>query len=131
MSARGAIAPALALAATAIALWLSALPAPAANGPSRLLVTGREYNLTLSRPAIARGGAVIQLLNRGEDDHDLRLQRISRSGARRPVARWSVTRPGRVSELSVRLRPGHYRLWCSLSGHRARGMRATLKVSGG
>ena len=131
MSARGAIAPALALAATAVALGLSALPAPAANGPSRLLVTGREYNLTLSRPAIARGGAVIQLLNRGEDDHDLRLQRISRSGARRPVARWSVTRPGRVSELSVRLRPGHYRLWCSLSGHRARGMRATLKVSGG
>jgi hypothetical protein len=96
--------------------------------PSRLLVSGDEFHLTLSRGEIAPGHAIIQLLNRGEDDHDLRLRRITRRpGA--PIARWPVTAPGEVSELSLRLRTGRYRLWCSLPGHRALGMRATLRVS--
>jgi hypothetical protein len=101
--------------------------APAAN-PSRLLVSEDEFHTVLSRAQIPRGRAIVQLLNRGEDDHDLRMRRITtRPGA--PVARWPVTHPGEVSELSLRLSPGRYRLWCSLPGHRALGMRATLRVS--
>jgi hypothetical protein len=101
--------------------------APAAN-PSRLLVSENEFHTVLSTPRVAPGRAIIQLLNRGEDDHDLRLRRIShRSGA--PIARWPLTHPGEVSELSLRLSTGRYRLWCSLPGHRALGMRATLRVS--
>ena len=104
--------------------------APArASAPARLLVSASEYRLTLSRPRIARGGAIVQLLNRGQDDHDLRLRRISsRHGS---IARWSVTRPGRLSQLTLRLSPGRYRLWCSLAGHRRLGMRALLRVGGG
>jgi hypothetical protein len=101
--------------------------APAA-GPSALLVSENEFHTVLSRAQIPPGRTVIQLLNRGEDDHDLRLRRITRrSGA--PVARWPVTHPGELSELSLRLSTGRYRLWCSLPGHRALGMRATLRVS--
>jgi hypothetical protein len=101
--------------------------APAAT-PSRLLVSENEFHTVLSRPQLVPGQAIIQLLNRGEDDHDLRLRRIThRNGA--PVARWALTHPGDVTELSLRLSPGRYRLWCSLPGHRALGMRATLRVS--
>ena len=103
-------------------------PPREARAPSRLLVSGAEYRFTLSRPSIKRGVAVIQFLNRGEDDHDLRLRRISGS-ARRPIARWSLTRPGAFSQLRLRLRPGRYRLWCSLPGHRTLGMESVLKVS--
>jgi hypothetical protein len=109
------------------ALVVSGGSAPASN-PSRLLVSENEFHTVLSQGRIAPGQAIIQLLNRGEDDHDLRLRRIThRSGA--PIARWALTHPGEVSELSLHLSPGRYRLWCSLPGHRALGMRATLRVS--
>jgi uncharacterized cupredoxin-like copper-binding protein len=36
--------------------------------------------------------------------------------------------PGERATLSIRLLPGRYRLWCAVSDHRARGMRATLRV---
>jgi hypothetical protein len=118
------------LAALALAAALLAAPAPGARGPARLLVAGDEWNLVLSRAGIARGEALIQFLNRGEDDHDLRLRRISRrSSSRNPVARWPVTIPGELSSLSLRVRTGRYRLWCSLPGHRGLGMSATLRVS--
>jgi hypothetical protein len=107
-----------------------ATDAPAAGPPARLLVSGGEWSLTLSRSHVVAGRAAIQFLNRGEDEHDLRLRRIS--GARsdaNPLARWRLTRPGGVSELSLRLKPGRYRLWCSLPKHRALGMRAVLSVS--
>jgi hypothetical protein len=111
------------------AAGLVAAPAPGARSPARLLVAGDEWHLQLSRARIIRGDALIQFVNRGEDDHDLRLQRISSSSTPKPVARWRVTVPGDVSSLSLRLRTGRYRLWCSLPGHRSLGMRATLRVS--
>jgi hypothetical protein len=123
---RRAVALLCGLMATAV---LAVAPAPA-RAPSRLLVAGDEWHLQLSRARIERGPALIQFLNRGEDDHDLRLQRISTSSSTvNPVARWRVTVPGDVSSLSLRLRRGRYRLWCSLPGHRELGMRATLRVS--
>jgi hypothetical protein len=120
------------LAALALAACLAVAAGLAVNafgaGPARLLVAGDEFSLTLSRKSVKPGRATIQLHNRGEDDHDLRLQRItSRAGA--PVARWAVTKPGELTDLTVRLSRGRYRLWCSLPAHRERGMRATLRVS--
>jgi hypothetical protein len=98
--------------------------APAEPPPARLLVEAREFNLTLSRARIRRGPAIVQLANRGEDPHDLRLRRI---GGRGGGAIDDVA-PGEVGEWSGRLRRGRYRLVCTLEGHRALGMRATLRV---
>jgi uncharacterized cupredoxin-like copper-binding protein len=94
--------------------------------PSRLLVSGDEYSLVLSRGAVKGGPAVIQFMNRGEDPHDLRLRRVGASSARTVSA--PEVRPGALVELETRLRAGRYRLWCSLPGHRARGMHAVLSV---
>jgi hypothetical protein len=102
---------------------------PTASAPARLLVTSEEWRLTMSRARVAAGPIVIQLDNRGEDPHDLRLRRLNRRGRRvgRTIA-VPETPPGGLSEIEDGLRRGRWRLWCSLPGHRAAGMRATLRA---
>jgi hypothetical protein len=92
--------------------------------PARLGVGAGDFSFTLSRLAVRSGPIVIELQNRGEDAHDLRLRRIG--GTR--TYRLPETRPGEHAELETRLRPGRFRLWCSVADHRARGMSATLVV---
>ena len=104
----------------ATALVLLAL-APA---PARLQVGAEEFGYTLSRRSIKAGPAIVQLVNFGEDEHDLRLRRAG--GTR--VYRIGKVRPGKVGELQARFLPGRFTLWCSLAGHRKRGMSATLVV---
>ncbi len=101
--------------------WSAQAAAPA---PARLLVGAKEFRLTLSRASIKAGPAIIQLANYGEDDHDLRLQRL---GGKRVYAIGTVS-PGDVGELDAKLLAGKYKLWCGLPGHAALGMRATLIV---
>ena len=111
------------LALLVAALLVLAAPAEAA-APSRLLVEAREFNLVLSRGSVKAGDAIVQLANRGEDPHDLRLRRVGGRGG----GVVAETLPGEVGEWSGRLRRGRYRLWCTLEGHRALGMRAVLRV---
>ena len=111
--------------AALLALVLSlAGAAPAAAAPARLLVEAREFNLTLSRGKVKPGHAIVQLANQGEDPHDLAIKRIG--GKRRATI--AETRPGELGEWEGRLRRGRYRLYCTLEGHRALGMRAALRV---
>jgi hypothetical protein len=92
--------------------------------PARLLIEAREFNLVLSRSSLRAGRAIVQLVNRGEDPHDLRIVRIRgrRAGSIDEI------RPGDVGEWDGRLRRGRYRLYCTLEGHRAAGMKATLRA---
>jgi hypothetical protein len=66
----------------------------------------------------------VELVNYGEDAHDLRLRR---AGGTRTYALGKV-RPGGRAILEARLLPGRFTLWCSLADHRRRGMSATLLV---
>lgn len=103
----------------ATALALLALAAPA-----RVQVGADEFRYTLSRQSIKAGPAIVQLVNYGEDEHDLRLRR---AGGTRTYAIGKV-RPGALGELETRFLPGRFMLWCSLADHRTRGMTATLIV---
>ena len=103
---------------------LAGLLAPAATAPARLGVTAKEFRFSLSRTALKRGPAVIELDNFGQDVHDLRLRRVG--GTRTYGVR--ETKPGGRAELDVKLQPGVYRLWCSIADHRARGMYASFRV---
>ena len=98
-------------------------PAPTMH-PARAQVSASEFRLTMSRPSIRRGPAIIELVNYGEDDHDLALRRVG--GTR--TYRIALVHPGKTGELDARLRVGRYAVWCTLADHRARGMRATLLV---
>ena len=108
----------------AVGAVAAGLLAPNAAAPARLGVSAKEFSFSLSRATLRRGPAVIELDNFGQDVHDLRLRRI---GGTRTYG-VPVTKPGKRAELDVRLRPGRYRLWCSLADHRARGMYATFRV---
>jgi len=97
---------------------------PAGAAPARLLVEAREFNFTLSRGKVKPGLAIVQLANQGEDPHDLAIKRIG--GKRRGTI--AKTLPGELGEWEGRLRRGRYRLYCTIEGHRAAGMRAVLRV---
>ena len=110
-----------------LAVGRPAAASPADAGvPSRVLVTAREYSLALSRPKVEAGTAIVQLYDYGEDPHDLKLRR---EGSNRVFSLGEVA-PGETGRLDLKLRRGsRYQLWCSLEGHAARGMTATLKTS--
>ena len=90
-----------------------------------LLVTGREYSLTLSRPKLPAGKAIVQLYNYGEDTHDLNLQR---NGSDR-IYEIGDVEPGQTGAVELRLRRrSSYRLWCAIDPHASLGMVATLQT---
>ena len=108
-----------------IALLAAAtLVATAPPPPARLQVSANEFSLVLSRQKIDAGRAIVELVNFGEDDHDLRIRR---AGGRRIWGTPEV-RPGGTAVLRATLPAGRYRLWCSLPGHEAAGMWARLSV---
>jgi hypothetical protein len=114
----------LALAVAVVAVLATAMPATAA-APGRLQVTALEFEYRLSRPRLRAGRwSIIELVNLGQDEHDLRLRRI---GGTRTYGIKTVL-PGQRRYLAAKLRVGRYHLWCSIADHRARGMRAQLRV---
>jgi hypothetical protein len=123
---------ALALVAASAAVAATAASGVAASGgkgtavPSRLLVTGREYSLSLSRPKVKAGQAIVQLYDYGEDPHNLVLQRV---GSNRQFTT-GVVEPGDTGEVRLKLRKrSRYQLFCSLADHAQRGMTAALRTT--
>lgn len=102
-----------------MALGLSWHPTPA-----RLGVSATEFHLTLSRPSVKSGVVEIELQNDGQDPHDLRVRRVGGTHT------FSVplVGPGHRRTIAIRMRPGSYKLWCSVADHQALGMQALLRV---
>jgi hypothetical protein len=106
---------------------LASLAAPAqAKAPARMLVEAREYHFVLSRTALQAGPAIIQLADRGEDPHDLRLVKAGTVGAH--AAAIPQVLPGGVGEWRGTLTRGRWKLYCTLPGHAQLGMRAVITV---
>ena len=85
----------------------------------------REWRITLYRGTVPTGRVAFNVRNFGEDGHDLAV----RTASGRVLGALGEISPGDTARLSVRLRkPGRYRLFCSLAGHEAKGMRALLRV---
>ncbi|HEX4929984.1 MAG TPA: hypothetical protein VFV62_04675, partial [Gaiellaceae bacterium] len=72
------------------------------TSPARLQVSADEFSYALSRQSIKAGPAIVQLVNYGEDEHDLRLKRAG--GTR--TYRIGKVAPGKVAELEARFLPG-------------------------
>lgn len=96
------------------------LPPP----PARMLVNADEFFLNGSRRAGPSGLWRIQLRNNGEDVHDLAVRRPDGTA----IATIPLIFPDAVGAVRVRLRPGSYRLICTISDHEARGMSWGLVV---
>lgn len=95
--------------------------------PARMLVYAQEWSLWPSRTSLPAGRVIVQLWNRGQDAHDLRIRRLDRHG--RTIGRaqaLATTQSGIIGEASWRLAPGRYELYCSMPGHLRQGMHVKL-----
>ena len=104
--------------------FAGSLPAQAAAPLSRVQVAAVEFNYRLSRVRVPAGPVRIELANFGQDEHDLTLRRIGST----TVYHLPSALPGERQTGTLRLKPGLYRLKCTLADHAARGMRAQLRV---
>jgi plastocyanin len=100
-------------------------PTPEIN---HLGVKAVEYSYTLSRPEVSGGEVIVELNNQGEDPHNLVLEH---EGTEDPKLEIPSTPSVSQASAHFTLAPGTYRLYCSLYSHEAKGMQATLVVSGG
>jgi plastocyanin len=119
-------------AAAALAALVVLAPAPAGAGtsktfPTRVQVTAKEYWYALSSRSVKSGPAVIEFVNFGQDPHDMRVQKIGTT----KVYSVPTTQPGDHYDLSIKLLPGRYLMWCSIANHKQLGMQATLIVKPG
>ena len=111
-------------AVAAVALVLVPAATALAPAPARVQVSAKEFFFSLSRHKVFAGAAIVELVNFGEDPHDLRLQRVG--GGR--VWKTPLVYPGAYYDLDAKLVPGRYRLWCAVGNHRRLGMTAVLTV---
>jgi plastocyanin len=117
-----------------LATTVPSLPLPApppAEEPraeiSHLGVKAVEYSYTLSRPEVSAGEVIVELNNQGEDPHNLVIEH---EGTGDPALEIPSTPSVSQASATFTLPPGTYHLDCSLYKHEARGMEATLVVSG-
>jgi hypothetical protein len=96
---------------------------------ARMLVYAQEWSLWPSRTSLPAGHVIVQLWNRGQDAHDLRVRRLDRHGRMTGRAEsLAATQSGVIGEASWRLAPGRYELYCSMPGHLRQGMHVKLVV---
>jgi plastocyanin len=103
-----------------------------ASPPAHLLVYAQEWSLWPSRTRLAAGTIDVQLWNRGQDSHDVRVRRRSASGVMvgSVLAGVSITPSGDIHDAVWHLQAGRYELYCSLPGHLMMGMHANFTVTG-
>jgi hypothetical protein len=92
--------------------------------PARVQVVAQEFGYSLSRTKVRAGRVIVELVNRGQDTHDLDVRRIG--GTR--IFRFPSVQPGQVVDRELKLVPGRYLLWCAIADHREQGMHAMLRV---
>jgi plastocyanin len=115
-------------AASAPANTPSSTPAsstPAAGGATQSLAANPEGLLKFDKSSLtAKAGSVsIQFTNNASLTHNLTV--ASASGA---VEGATATFSGGTKILALNLKPGTYKFYCSVPGHRAAGMEGTLTV---
>jgi uncharacterized cupredoxin-like copper-binding protein len=106
-------------------------------------VNEKDFAIAVVQQHVAAGALVLRIHNHGPDAHELIVVR-SKGGnpplrsdgltvseeELRPVTMGSLEPgpPGSVRDLSVRLSPGRYLLFCNMAGHYMAGMHTVLVV---
>lgn len=104
---------------------VSSTPPPA---PAHVEVTAEDkegFRFVLSRSSVPAGKTIIEFVNHGQDEHNLNAAEGSEGEV---VGSLPNTPANDHLSLTVNLKPGSYTLFCSLPGHAAKGMKATLTV---
>jgi plastocyanin len=99
-------------------------------GPVHVQVTAEDsngYHFILSRTSVPAGPVVIEFVNHGQDEHNIHAVEQPAETTEAGGLKENV-KPGAHTTLSLNLHAGSYTLFCSLPGHEALGMKATLTV---
>jgi len=99
-------------------------PQAVPHPPARVQVVAQEFSYSLSRTKVRAGRVIVELVNRGQDTHDLDVRRVG--GTR--IFRFPSVQPGQFDDRELKLVPGRYLLWCAFADHREQGMHAVLRV---
>jgi hypothetical protein len=94
---------------------------PAAAGPITT-VQLTEYAINLP-DAVPPGPMTLQIVNSGKEDHNFAIEG---NGVSQKLA--ADLPRGDTTTLTLDLKPGTYRVWCPVDGHRGKGMERTLVV---
>ncbi len=99
--------------------------------PAHLLVYAQEWSLWPSRTSVPAGAVIVQLWNRGQDSHDLRIRKLDARGQMvGPIlGAVRITPSGQLSQSTWHLKAGRYEICCSLPGHLMMGMHTRLRVT--
>ena len=136
----------------ALLMLLVPLVAAACSGGASPTPSGTRIDVRLSNFAIQAdkysvpaGQVVFHVTNAGPSAHGLHIDRTTFASGALPIRKDNLSvserakgmhAAGSIAEvelnetrdLVVRLRPGHYVLWCNREGHYLGGMRTTLTV---
>lgn len=93
---------------------------PAAAAP----VTEKEFSIALAGgTSLKAGNYAFAVHNTGTIQHDLAIQGDGVGNAKTPLID-----PGKASTLSVSLKPGTYKFYCTVPGHQQAGMKLAVTV---
>ncbi len=100
-------------------------PAQQAGPAATVQVRESEFKIVPAPATVAAAGKVTFVVeNAGKIQHDLALQGAGVSAS----TKTPLISPGKSAKLTVTLAAGTYTLYCTVPGHRAAGMVATLVV---
>jgi plastocyanin len=99
--------------------------------PTHLLVYAQEWSVWPSRESLPAGTIHVELWNRGQDMHDLRIRHVNtHSQMVGPVdGAVKVTPSGGITYATWHLKRGRYMIYCSMPGHFQMGMHARITVT--
>jgi len=109
-----ALVAALAGAATAGVVAKSAATVKTVNA------TVREYHITLSVRHVPAGAVELVVVNRGKLTHHIEIKGPG------VTKKTPMLKPGAKAILRFTAKAGKYTIWCTIPGHAALGMKATL-----
>jgi len=101
-------------------------PAPATGAGKTVKVSEKEYSIALAGGSKLKAGKyTFAVANTGKIQHDLAIQGDGVQGAKTPLIN-----AGQSKTLSVDLKAGKYKFYCTVPGHEQLGMRVEVTVAG-
>jgi hypothetical protein len=86
-------------------------------------VTEKEFPITLSQTSLSPASYTFTIQNKGSLPHNLNIEGPGVDTKTSPILS-----PGQSGKLTATLYKGSYELWCSVPGHKNKGLDLTIKV---
>ncbi len=122
--------PALLLAALVGVALTTGGAAASAPTPFSIHIAVNDHGFGFRNIGIRAAKVRLYVVNRGKHRHDLAVARRGTTGSKGSsvIAATKSLSPGQSAELTLKLRPGHYRLFSKLDHDRRHGLSAPLAM---